>query len=62
MDSIGKKCLHGFIGAIVGFGIGAFAIGSTEHFLFLGIIGAIFCGFAAFFLADEFWKVLRDYF
>ncbi len=61
MDNTGKRCLHGFFGVIVGSAIGWY-IGLPEHFLIVAIIGAIFCGIAAFFLADEFWKVLRDYF
>ena len=61
MDSIGKKCLHGFFGAIVGAGIGWY-LGLPEHFLIAAIIGAIFCGIAAFSLADKFWETLRDFF
>ena len=62
MDNIGKRFLHGFFGVIVGFGVGAFVIGKTEHFLFLGIGGAIIGGIFAFFLVDMFWEELRDYF
>ena len=61
MDSIGKKLLHAFIGAVVGAGIGWY-IGLPEHFLIVAVIGAIFCGIAAFVLGDKFWETLRDYF
>jgi len=61
MDTIGKRFLHGFIGAIVGVGVGLY-IGSPEHLLIGAIGGAIFCGIAAFFLADKFWEALNDFF
>ena len=61
MDNIGKRCLHGFIGAIVGSGIGWY-IGLPEYFLIGAICGAVFCGISAFFITDEFWETLRNYF
>ena len=61
MDNIGKKYLHAFFGVIVGAGIGWY-IGLPEDFLLGAIIGAVFCGVAAFFLLDKFWKELLDWF
>lgn len=61
MDNIGRRCLHAFFGAIVGSGIGWY-LGLSEHFLLGAVIGVVVGGIAAFFLADKFWEVLRDYF
>jgi len=56
MDNIGKKCLHGFFGAIVGFFLGVFLL----FFLPFGIIGAIIGGVSGF-MADNFWESLHEF-
>lgn len=62
MDTIGKKCLHGFFGAILGIGVGflvAFRVRDIDNMIYYCIGGAIFIGIAAFFGADRFWENLR---
>ena len=64
MEHKGKRILHGILGFIVGFGIGAFADTrfKFENFWLSGIIGAVICGFGAFFMLDEFWDSIGGYF
>jgi hypothetical protein len=63
MDKMGKRFLHGFLGAIAGFLIGIFlGLEYYEFFLWAGIAGAIIGGLFAFFMLDKFWEELSDYF
>jgi hypothetical protein len=62
MDSIGKKCLHAFFGAILGLGIGFLVAGrlrDIDNLIWYCIGGAISIGVLAFFGTDHFWESLR---
>lgn len=65
MDTIGKKCLHAFFGAVVGFGAGYLSVfsryGKPEHLTWYCISGAVLFAVLAFCVTDDFWENLRDY-
>jgi len=65
MNNIGKRCLHAFCGAIVGFGAGFIVTFSRyskpEYLTWYCISGAVIFAILAFFATDSFWENLRDH-